>query len=717
MSNTLIEDGIRNNHIKIDDDGKFITYVKQNKRRNFENPEEKVQAESFLRLILIYQYPEDRIKQFVTVQMGSETREADIIVYADADLHTPLIVVECKKETVTEAEFQIAVNQGFSYSVAEGAAYTWITSGIRNEYYSVPRERPKARVAIPDIPKFGIRELPSYKYVKGGGSASNGQQFFDLETVSEDELTRRFQLAHQALWSGGQMDPTEAFDEFDKLIFCKIWDERNREIGSPYHFQIIHEKPIDNSEEAMRNAIDITNIKLLDRLKKLYDEGKKYDPKVFDKPIDLDAAKVRTVVGYLESINIMDTDLDSKGRAFETFMGSFFRGDFGQYFTPRPIVKFIVDVLPISNKSRVLDTSCGSGGFLLHALDKVRKDAARFYNQQKQQNQYYRHWHDFASFNLFGIELNDKIARTAKMNMIIHDDGHTNVVSSDGLLSPSDIQEKTGNKGFSECSFDFILTNPPFGSTIKQTESAYLHQYRFGTRDTDWLNPKSVASKRPNQDTEVLFIEQAHNFLKDNGYLAIVIPDGIITNSSMQYVRDYIEELFRIVAVISLPQTAFAANGAGVKSSILFLRKHAQSETEAIQASKDKAKAYLLKEKKYEKKLKEIETKKKTETLALDRLAEFSDLTKADKKQSAKYVEAQKSINAKASAQIDEMKKQLEAEFAELRKNASRNYKVFMAIAEDIGYDATGRQTQNNELDLISESLKTFIEDVERGIL
>jgi type I restriction enzyme M protein len=226
-------------------------------------------------------------------------------------------------------------------------------------------------------------------------------------------------------------------------------------------------------------------------------------------------AKARTVVSYLEGINLSDTDLDSKGRAFETFMGSFFRGDFGQYFTPRVIVKFIVDVLPITNDSLVLDTSCGSGGFLLHALDKVRKHAGEYFKPGTAK--YYRHWHDFAQFNLYGIEINEQIARTAKMNMIIHDDGHTNVVAADGLLPADEIRAKTKNQGFKRDHFDFIITNPPFGSTVKQTEKAYLHQYSLATRQVDWLNPKSKAADRPGKDTEILFIEQCSNYLAEGG--------------------------------------------------------------------------------------------------------------------------------------------------------------------------------------------------------
>ncbi len=158
------------------------------------------------------------------------------------------------------------------------------------------------------------------------------------------------------------------------------------------------------------------------------------------------------------------------------------------------------------------------------------------------------------------------------MNMIIHDDGHTNVIASDGLLSDTEMQARSGNKMFKYNSFDFIVTNPPFGSSIKQTEKAYMHQYNLAIKEVDWLNTTASGkvALRDSQSTEVLFLEQCHKFLVEHGYLAVVIPDGILTNSSLQYVRDNIEEMYRIVAVVSMPQTAFSATGAGVKVLFCF---------------------------------------------------------------------------------------------------------------------------------------------------
>lgn len=703
-----IAEGLKKSFIRFEDGRKYIVYLPQEKRRNYDNPEEKVQADAFLRLALIYRYPTKRICHYVSVQMGAETKEADIIVYDDDAHKSPLIVAECKRPDVSELEFRRAVDQAFSYAVAEGAKYVWVTSGLKHEYYEVPAKKPKERITIPDVPQFGVTEVAKFKYAFGGGTTKGGQKLFELEKVSEDELTRRFQQAHQALWGGGELNPSEAFDELDKLIFCKLWDERKpRNPGEPYDFQIFTEDSREKTEE-----------ELLDRLKKLYEEGRKKDSEVFKDDIRLNAAKARTVVSYLESINLADTDLDSKGRAFETFMGSFFRGDFGQYFTPRVIVNFVVNVLPITNESIVLDTSCGSGGFLLHALDKVRHTADAYYPKQigpPEGAQHHRYWHDFAMGNLYGIEINEQIARTAKMNMIIHDDGHTNVVAADGLIADDDLREKTKNQGFKYGRFDFIITNPPFGSTVKQTEKAYLHQYRLATRDVDWLNPKSKAAERPGQDTEILFIEQCWHYLTEGGYLAIVIPDGILTNSSLQYVRDEIEDIFRIVAVVSLPQTAFTATGAGVKSSVLFLKKHTEKETKRMRDTKQALKDSIRKLEKFEALLADIERRKKKAVENLNDRPEFANLSAKECKENPTYAAAAKEISEGFARKLDDLRYRLAEVFEERRRKDLPDYDIFMAIAEDIGYDATGRETKTNELEPIAKELSRFIQAIEDG--
>lgn len=541
------------------------------------------------------------------------------------------------------------------------------------------------------------------------------QRFFDLAVIDQSELTRRFKQAHEALWAGGQLNPSEAFDELDKLIFCKIWDERKpRRMGEPYDFQIITVSKEEEKSESKRRLIENDN--LYKRVMALYEEGRKKDKEVFRDNIRLTPEKIRTVVGYLESVNLGETDLDSKGRAFETFMGSFFRGNFGQYFTPRKIVKFIVDVLPIEHDSKVLDTSCGSGGFLLYALNKVRDKATEIYPNYKTDTRQYKHWfsywHDFAEKNLYGIEISEQISRAAKMNMIIHDDGHTNVITSDGLVSDDTIISRTNNYGFKYGTFDFIITNPPFGSTVRQTEQAYFKTYQLGKKEEDWLAVSSQPENtRDGQSTEVLFIEQDYKFLKEGGYLAIVLPDGILTNSSMQYVRTQIEDWFRIVAVVSMPQTAFAANGAGVKSSVLFLKKWTKEQTNKLTSTKKNIETQLLNDNNYiaqrqqwDKEVKHLQKQKANE------IKSAQNISATDAKKTEEYKLWNSDLLAMYADKVDELKNRLTEEYQLTKQKQLPDYPIFMAIAEQIGYDATGKKIAVNELDIIGEELKKFID-------
>ena len=713
-----IKIGIEQGFISFNEEMSRITYIHQNKQRNYNNPEEKVQAETFLRLIVDYKYPVNRIKQFVPVTMGSDIKEADIVVYDDDMCIRPHILIECKRQEVSEAEFQQAINQAYSYAFAlpGEVKYVWVTSGIKSDYFEVDKNQ-NTRNQLPDIPQFGVKNVASYKYVYDAQylpEEIGKQRFFDLSVIDQSDLTRRFDQAHKALWAGGQLNPSEAFDELDKLIFCKIWDERKpRRMGEPYDFQIITVSKEDEKDEDKRRLIENDN--LYKRIMALYEEGRKKDEEVFRDNIRLTPEKIRTVVGYLESVNIGETDLDSKGRAFETFMGSFFRGNFGQYFTPREIVKFIVDVLPIEHDSKVLDTSCGSGGFLLYALNKVRNKATELYpnymKDVRQHDRWFKYWHDFAEKNLYGIEINEQISRAAKMNMIIHDDGHTNVITSDGLVSDETIIAKTNNQGFKYGTFDFIITNPPFGSTVRQSEQAYLKTYQLGKKEEDWLAVATPPQNtRDGQSTEVLFIEQDYKFLKEGGYLAIVLPDGILTNSSMQYVRTQIEDWFRIVAVVSMPQTAFMANGAGVKSSVLFLKKWTKKESEQLVNTKKSIECRLLTDNNYltlrQTWDKEVKQKQK------EKVAEIKNkkkITATAAKQSEEYKIWNTDLLAEYASKVDELKNLMSDEYQQAKQKELTDYPIFMAIADNIGYDATGKKTTINELDIIGEELKKFI--------
>jgi len=554
---TYLERAISEGHARILGEGKKakITYLAVNHTERYADTEEQVRAEFWAELIYRYGYEPARIGAEVVIPDRTPKDAADLVVFHDDGRKKPYAVIECKSDGITDAEFNQAVEQacGNGTWAKFRADYVMVVAGATRRaldftgtYGVLEREQN----IIADLPRqYGKPE--EYKYCKGGP--------LDIRPVSKDALIAAVAKCHQTLWGGGQLSPPAAFGELSKIIFVKISDEQaKRKKGQPYEFQIKTHEP---------------SHKLAERIKALYEAQRAKDPEVFTDAIRVDDAGLRTVVSHLESINLSATDLDTKGVAFETFMDGFFKGGFGQYFTPRELIDFAVEIMRPNNEDVVLDPACGSGGFLLHALDAVRREAAEYHEAGSEPH--YRHWHDFAKERLYGIEINDEIARVAKMNMIVHDDGHTNVIGFDALDRLERIKEKTDNPGFRQDRFDLILTNPPFGAQVALAERPYLADYELGRQ----MDAKGNVRPRKNQKTEILFIERVCEFLKPGtGRAAIVLPDGILTNSSLQYVRDFLMERFQILAVVSLPQTAFAHFGAGVKASLVFLRKRALNE-------------------------------------------------------------------------------------------------------------------------------------------
>lgn len=543
----LIDLGIKNNLIQISLDGKRIKYIHQGKDYKFTDPEEVVRAEYYVQLITQYKYKPQRINFEITVPRRTPSDLADIVIYKDDENITPYIVIECKRDGISDSEFEQAIEQAFGNANSTRSLFCGVVAGNTRRFFDVKNYPAMERYSnvIADI-SVNYGKVQEFRYKKSDHE-------WDIQPLKKEDLIRLLEKCHSSLWDGGKMDPTEAFDELSKLIFVKIRDEKKpRKKGSPYDFQIkTHEEP-----DSVYN-----------RIISIYDDAKHIDPNVFNEKIKSSAEKIYTVVNHLQGANLNKTDLDTKGVAFEHFMEDFFKGKQGQYFTPREVVQFILKFSGITHESKVLDPACGSGGFLLHALDYVRNEASEYYDQDSAEH--YAHWHDFAKDNLFGIEVNERIARVAKMNMIIHDDGHTNVICHDALDYIANHNSK--NLGFEKCKFDFILTNPPFGATIKKEEKPYLSSFNLGKNN--------IGKDRKTQKTEILFIERCFDYLKPGtGKLAIVIPDGILTNKTQKYVRDYIEDKFEIEAIFSLPQVTFVHYGAGVKSSVLLLRKRTDKE-------------------------------------------------------------------------------------------------------------------------------------------
>ena len=743
----FLDIGERKGYIQLLNEGTRIHYIAPDKKYRFTDPEEQVRAKFYVELIEHFQYFENRIDLEVRVPRRTPSDLADIVVFQDDDKKDPFIVIECKKDGISEAEFEQAIEQAFGNCNSLGGHYAVVVAGNTRRSFDVKNHKPGERTEnIIADPPIGYGKVQEWRYLKGVLHS-------ELSVIERGELIRVLEKCHDTLWQGGKFAPTQAFDELAKILFIKIRDEKKaRRNGEPYDFQIkTHETP-----KSVAN-----------RINRLYREAKAQDPEVFKEDIEIDESRLFSVVNHLQRISLNQTDLDVKGVAFERFLGNFFKGEIGQFFTPREVVEFMVDMITPDHEELILDPACGSGGFLLHAMDYIRAQASEFHTEGTPEH--YNHWHDFAKDRLFGIEVNDSIARVAKMNMIIHDDGHSNVISNDALVDFNILYNQ--NRGFEKEIFDVILTNPPFGAVIKQTELPYLEKYELG---------KGNAS----QKTEILFLERCFDFLKwETGKLAIVLPDGILTNSSLQYVRDYIERHFQILAVVSLPQIAFSHYGAGVKTSILFLRKFSEQEYERYQAAIDQI--AKKNEAIYVPKIEELEGERRTlitrgspaqvdttetyrrqfmtildsidalnqkldkpptkkiqtlstfffpkteptptrefelydlQTARAELKAQTSALNALEKEYKAAFKTAadpqwESQVKAEYKEKIDAVKEEWADKDAEdirewVRENA--NHPIFMAIAERIGYDATGRKDPVNDLDTICEEYRKFTEN------
>jgi type I restriction enzyme M protein len=572
---TYLERAFEDGHVEMKGEGKTecIHYKAANHSERWADPEEKVRAEFWAELIYKYEYQPKCIGFEVRVERRTPDDKADLVIYADDDRKDRYFVFECKRADISDAEFSQAIEQACGNRASLGAKYCGVVAGLTRRLLRFDKfpAGERDRNVLPDIPvRYGRPpEWRFYKNLKGK----------DLIGVPREALRSAIRKCHQTLWEGGRRSPIAAFGEFCKIIFVKHRDEKNpnREDGKPYEFQRRSEESADE---------------LAARIYKLYAAEQELEPDVFTDKINIEPAILAQCVEHLEGISLDRTELDTKGVAFEEFMGGFFKGDFGQYFTPRELIAFAVEVLDPKRKDFVLDPACGSGGFLLYALDHVRREADRRFPERrtdpKQHTNHYTYWHDFAEKNLFGIEINEELARVAKMNMIIHDDGHTNIVGHDALdfLDRIESKKETLKRG----KFDLILTNPPFGSVVKRTEKSegYLEQFELRTYlgttgsepdesakgESDAKRGAKAVKDRASIKTEILFLERVHSFLKPGtGRTAIVLPDGILTNSSLQGVRNWLLERFQLLAVVSLPQFAFAHYDAGVKASLVFLRR------------------------------------------------------------------------------------------------------------------------------------------------
>jgi len=692
-------------------------------------PEEEVRQIYIQRLLKSYGYSPDQMAQEVKVsnsQRGQGRAMADIVIWKSKEdkekNNKAAIVVECKAEHITIREEDYF--QGLNYATWAGADFFVTTNLKETKIFKVVKGKiPEKLDEIIDIPNASI--------------INNDKKITALlkqtKAFTRDEFSKLLFKCHNIIRNNDKLSPEAAFDEISKILFIKIRYERDN--SNAQVFSLEEFKKAKEYDDKYRASTD------LPFYQKLFENTKKefIDDDLFDanETIRIRENSFEAIVEELQTYNLSTTSDDVKGIAFEQFLGKTFRGELGQFFTPRTVVDFMVDILDPNEGEVVCDPCCGSGGFLIKTFEFIRAKIEQDIHKEKEiiKEKYYTEEYEKLSekkkedideivnelFNklnqeldinnpksrlrvlsydcIFGTDANPRMSRTAKMNMIMHGDGHGGVHHNDGLLNVNGIFEER---------FDIILTNPPFGSRVeKSLKITEADKYKNESRILKYKERYDVpgnpaytnALKQINDNigkpllslyktgtmstlTEVLFIERCLNLLKPGGRMGIVLPEGVLNNSNLQKIRDFVESKAKIVLITSIPQDVFIASGATVKPSLLFFKKF--TEQEAITYKKIALKAKKEMEAKYQPQIAPIKSKlalRGKEALTADEKKEL----RAELKQIEQTIE-------------NDIKAQIKEQF---------NYQIPIAEVEKAGISTTGAKIEN-ELEPLAKEFTAY---------
>lgn len=717
-------------------------------------PEEEVRQRYVCRLVDSYGYGIKQMGEEVKVtnsQRGQGAARADIVIWRNEEDKrkgkNALIVVECKAENVTIR--QADYFQGYNYAAWAGAKFFVTTNLKETRIFKVVEDAmPKKLEEIADIPSADI--VDDDKKIKA--------MLLQTKAFTRDEFSRLLFKCHNIIRNNDKLSPEAAFDEISKILFIKIRYERTNsgtQIFSKEEF--LKQKKMYDAVKS-KESPDYYQF-LFNKTKEDFAKDHLFDE---NETIKIRENSFEQIVKELQVYNLSTTSDDVKGIAFEQFLGRTFRGELGQFFTPRTIVDFMVSVLDPQEGEYVCDPCCGSGGFLIRAFEYVREhienevevrkedvkkslftdDYSKLPKKEQEKNDQ-KVIDAFSKMNyeldinnpmgrlrslsfdcIYGTDANPRMARTAKMNMIMHGDGHGGVHHHDGLLNVNGIWEGR---------FDVILTNPPFGARIDKElkiteadrftdiEKIKAYEKRYGKENYD--NALKQVNDHINQPildlfqigkfsglTEVLFIERCLNLLKPGGRMGIVLPEGVLNNTNLQKVRDFVESKAKILLIVSIPQDVFMAAGATVKPSLLFFKKFTENEAEEynriyIQVSHEV-------EAKYDEEMTDIDVKlakRGKEALTKDekkslrsRKKELTALIENEIKVLVKerfdYVipiaEVQKAGISTTGAKIENELEPLEKEFTEYRKENKLWEKHVKATKYNVSEDGTMLRTR-----------------------
>jgi len=576
-------------------EGKICDYIDGSFRND--TPEEYVRQTVEKRLINEHKYLTSQVKIEHILQLGSAKKRADIVIFdrnctAQTQEHVK-IIIECKKETVEPKNAKNGIEQLKSYMAAcHNCEWGMWTNGKHKEVWRrvINKQGKTELIEYNDIPSAS-GDLEEIDRPKRGG----------LKNAYDDNLLFVFKTCHNHIYANDGLQKQSAFFELLKIIFCKIEDERN--IPAPLEFYA-------TSSERSNPDGQLTVKK---RISKIFDGVKKRHGKIFEAndEIKLVPRSLAHIVSELQKYSLINTNIDIKGKAYEEIVGANLRGDRGEFFTPRNIMKMVVEMINPTLRELVLDSSCGTGGFLVnamtHVMAKLEKDFSVEVGKPKNQweNDEQRVFQDkvqeLAQTHYFGFDINPDLVKATKMNMVMNNDGSGNILQGNSLNPPHEWSDEFKSKlaevlGIhrgdirdytSIAFFDVIVTNPPFGSKIPIKDNTILAQFELAhiwenkSRPGSWTMTLRLQSSVP---PEILFIERCLQFLKEGGRMGIVLPDSILGAPGLGYVREWLIRNTRLVASLDLHADTFQPRN-GTQTSVLILQKKTKEQKDREEKS------------------------------------------------------------------------------------------------------------------------------------
>ena len=567
-------------------DGSIRDYVDGKFRKD--TPEEYVRQTIEKRLINEHKYKREQIKVEFGLKLGSRRPRADIVVFPEDSPEMTQdqvwLIVECKKESVEPKNRKDGVEQLKSYmSACPNCKWGLWTNG---RYKEVLR-----KVEVEG--RYEFQEYNDIPAADGSLEDVDKPKRNTLKKAYEDNLLMVFRTCHNHIYATDGLQKQPAFFELLKLIFCKTLDEQN--VGQPLEFYA------RSGERSNRDG----QLTVRNRISKIFGKVKLQFPQIFDTndEIKLQPRSLAWIVSELQPYSLLETHVDVKGKAYEELVGANLRGDRGEFFTPRNIMRMAVEMVNPKPGEKVCDTACGTGGFLVtamnHIIEQLKRSVAHDLGvpEVDWSDDYKRIVRDrirqLAASDFYGFDINPDLVKATKMNMVMNNDGSGNIYRNDSLLPPHEwsqelrselasalqIQADSITNANSIGFFDVIVTNPPFGSKIPINDSHILEQFDIGHiwRKGEESKYELSGTLQKSVPPEQLFIERCLQFLKPGGRLAIVLPDSILGNPGLAHIRQWLLEKTRIVASVDLHVDTFQPRN-GTQTSVLILEKKTQEE-------------------------------------------------------------------------------------------------------------------------------------------